>query len=53
MSTEDREEKAKSQKIDRDLEEYQRKLKRECKILLLGTHTNKQQTKKKRKTHTR
>ncbi|KAI8094329.1 heterotrimeric G protein alpha subunit A [Thamnidium elegans] len=37
MSTEDREEKAKSQKIDRELEEYQKRLKRECKILLLGS----------------
>ncbi|KAI9475736.1 MAG: G-protein alpha subunit [Benjaminiella poitrasii] len=37
LSTEDRINKQKSQNIDRELEEDQRRLKRECKILLLGS----------------
>lgn len=36
-SVENREERKKSQQIDRELEEDNKKLKRECKILLLGT----------------
>lgn len=41
MSTggaEDGDQKKKSQVIDRNLEEDSKKLRRECKILLLGTH---------------
>ncbi|SAM01180.1 hypothetical protein [Absidia glauca] len=37
MSSEEREDKERSQRIDRMLEEDHRKLKRECKILLLGS----------------
>ncbi|KAI9304471.1 G protein alpha subunit [Cunninghamella echinulata] len=37
MSSEEREDKERSQQIDRMLEEDNRKLKRECKILLLGS----------------
>jgi len=36
--TEDLEQKKRSQAIDRKLEEDSRKLRRECKILLLGRH---------------
>lgn len=36
MSAEQREEKEKSQRIDRELEEDNKRLRRECKILLLG-----------------
>lgn len=40
MSTNDEEteQKKRSQKIDRDLEEDSKKLRKECKILLLGAH---------------
>jgi hypothetical protein len=37
-SPEDGEQKKRSQAIDRKLEEDSRRLRRECKILLLGTH---------------
>lgn len=36
LSAEDREKRSKSQRIDRELEEDNKKLRRECKILLLG-----------------
>ena len=39
-STEDAEQKKRSQMIDRTLEEDSKKLKRECKILLLGETNN-------------
>lgn len=36
-SSEETEQKKRSQKIDKDLEEDSKRLRRECKILLLGT----------------
>lgn len=41
LSAEERAERAKSQRIDREIEEDNKKLRRECKILLLGkNHIN-------------
>jgi guanine nucleotide-binding protein subunit alpha len=37
VSAQDREEKARSDAIDRQIEEDSRKFRKECKILLLGT----------------
>lgn len=38
-NSEETEQKKRSQKIDKDLEEDSKRLRRECKILLLGTST--------------